>query len=184
MGATILQEWALEYEWSSGHPLPSYLKLAEELGNKILETIIVESPSCYHETFPLLLQLCKTSNLYIDTFLQDSKLNTTDPGIPRNPSTTGDASSFTIASARLAIEWLDGLHNLFTKPKKKKDGTRIDDAKKSIRELIFTFEERKNTQDMRVSAALASTAISLKNMPPKLTPLIKGITNSLKVRLI
>jgi TATA-binding protein-associated factor len=180
MGAIILQEWALEFQLASGLLLSSHLKLAEELGNTVLDLITAEPPICYHETYPLLNQLCNVANVHADTFMNDPKLNPPAAGIPRAVS-MGNPGFFTIASAKASLEWFDGLHNLFQKPKKKRDVARIDDAKKAIRELIYTFEERKSLQDLRVYAALAGAAISLKNMPPKLTPLIKGITNSLKV---
>jgi TATA-binding protein-associated factor len=180
MGATILQEWADEFQHTSGRPLSSHLKLAEDLGNIVLEFIATDPPTCYHETFSLLHQCCNVANVHADIFMNDPKLNAPAAGIPRAVSLL-DPGFFTIDSAKASIEWFDGLHNLFQKPKKKKDTARVEDAKKAVRELMYTFEERKSLQDLRVYAALAAAAVSLKNMPSKLTPLIKGVTNSLKV---
>jgi len=181
MGATIVEEWALEYHRTSRQSLSSHIHLAEDLGNIVLNFIAAEPPICYHESFPLLNQMCSTANAYADILIADGKLNTPGPGIPRTVSLAGDAGSFTLSSAKTSLEWFDGLYDLLPKPRKKKDVAKLDDAKRAIRGLIHTFEERKGLQDLRVYASLAAATISLKNMPPKLTPLIKGITNSLKV---
>jgi TATA-binding protein-associated factor len=181
MGATILQEWSLEFEMTSDVPLTSHSPLANELSKIVVPFLSSDPPACYHENLFLLNQLCSITNNSVDSFLHDSRLNTTNPNLPRSTSLACDEGSFTIAQARLAVDWLDNLHNSFIKPKKKKDGARIEDAKRSIREYIYVFEENKGVADIQVLAAFGAAAISLKSMPPKVTPLIKSIMNSLKV---
>lgn len=181
MGATILQEWSQEFESASGQLLTSHSPLVEELSKVVVSFLSSDPPVCYHETIHLLHQLCNVSNGIVDSFLQDSKLSATNPGLPRTVSTACEPGTFTLAQARIAVEWLENLHSLFAKPKRKKDTVRIEDSKRSIREYIHIFEETKAAQDIQVFAAFAAAAISLKVMPPKLTPLIKSVMNSLKV---
>jgi TATA-binding protein-associated factor len=181
MGATIAQEWSSEHEVLTEQPLTSQSTLAEEVSKIVLDLLVGDPSPCYHETMPQLDHLCAVTNSLVDSFLHDNRINATDPRLPRQISFGGDQGSFTISQARLAVDWLDGLHELFVKPKKKKDSTRIDDAKRTIRELIHVVEESKAMQDSKVFAGLAGAAISLKAMPPKLTPLIKSVMNSIKV---
>ncbi|KAG8867854.1 TATA-binding protein-associated factor mot1 [Serendipita sp. 405] len=180
IGATTLQEWAIEYKSSTGNSLVSGYKLAEELNTITLNLVASDPPSCYHETYSLLDQLCRLCNSLVGSFLQDSKLNASNPGLPQQASINGTDGGFTLNHARTTVDWLDNLHNLFVKPKKKRDSTRIDDAKKNVREQIRTFEETKMNQDTQVMAALASAAFALEALPPKLSPLIKGVMNSIK----
>lgn len=184
MGATILQEWSSEYETATGNPFAASSPLADELSKVIVSVLVADPPACYHETLYVLDQLCRMCNSLVISFLQDSKFSATNPGLPQMASLGSEAGSFTLVHARSTVDWLDNLHNLFQKPKKKKDVTRIDDSKRSIRELIHVFEEMKSAEDSQVAAAFASAAIALKAIPPKLTPLIKGVMNSIKTEEI
>lgn len=181
MGSTILQEWAMGYEKSSGNRLISHSNLCEDLSKVLLTSLSSEPPNCYHESFPLLDHMCKMANLQVNSFLPDPRFNTTSIQLPQNASIAGGPDVFAVSHVRQAIDWLDSLHNLLPKPKKKRDVNRIDESKRILRELLHSFEKAKAVEDARVAAAFAAAAIALKTMPPKLTPLIKGVMNGLRV---
>lgn len=183
MGATILREWAVGYESSTGDRLVSHSNLAEDLSKILLAAISADPPNCYHESFPLLDHMCKITFLQLNSFLVDPRFSGTTIQLPQQASIGGGPEFFGISHVRQAVDWLDNLHNLLPKPKKKRDGNRIDESKRILRELLHSFEKTKTIEDARVAAAFAAAAIALKTMPSKLTPLIKGVMNGLRVSL-
>jgi TATA-binding protein-associated factor len=127
--------------------------------------------------------MSKMTIVQVNHLRSDPRFSTIPIQLPQHASIGGGPDMFGVSHVRQAIDWLDSLHNVLSKPKKKKDVTRIDESKRMLRELLYSFEKTKAVEDARVAAAFAAAAIALKTMPGKLTPLIKGVMNGLRVRL-
>jgi TATA-binding protein-associated factor len=184
MATIIIQEWGYEYE--NKHPgegLVAVSTFANELRQISIDGLSVDPPACYHEAYSSLVTISTIAHGHIQGYLRDSRFASaglTDPQLP----TPG---LFDISHAKNAVEWLDGLHSILngatgTKIKnKRKEATKIDDAKKALRGYIVDFEETQEKQILQVQAAFAGATIALKGVPPKLTPLVRGVMNSIKV---
>ena len=192
MGAIIVQEWGYEYEKKyPGGDLVAVSTFADELRQISIDRLSGDPPACYHEACSTLVTISTIAHGHIQGYLRDSRFASaglTDPEIPTQVGTQITPGWFDISHAKTAVDWLDGLHNILngttgtTKIKnKRKEATKIDDAKKALRGYIADFEETQERQILQVQAAFAGATIALKGVPPKLTPLVRGVMNSIKV---
>lgn len=191
MGAIIVQEWGYEYEKKHpGEDLVAVSSFANELRQISIDGLSVDPPACYHEAYSTLVTISTIAHGHIQGYLRDSRFASaglTDPQIPTQVGYHITPGSFDVSHAKIALDWLDGLHSVLngatgTKIKnKRKEATKIDDAKKALRGYIVDFEEIQERQILQVQAAFAGATMALKGVPPKLTPLVRGVMNSIKV---
>jgi len=64
---------------------------------------------------------------------------------------------------------------------KQKELPAIDAKQREIAASISQYGEIKEPHDARVSAAVAGALIALREMPPKLNPVIRSVMNGVKV---
>lgn len=180
----MIQEWAIEYEASHpGDTLTKAIPLSLELHKTVLDALNADAPIYYHETQNQFVHIRTVSLGYIDSFISDPKFaSAPNPNIPSEVAPTRGEGVFELSHAQQTVEWLDGLHAILAKPKKKKDTNRIDEAKRALRSYILKFEEDQGVYDVQVAANFAGTAVALKSVPAKLNPLIRGVMNGVKVR--
>jgi len=191
MAAIIVQEWGYEYEKTHlGEDLVAISAFANELRQISMEGLSLDPPACYHEGYNTVVTISTIAHGHIQGYLRDSRFASaglTDPQLPTQVGTCIAPGLFDISHAKAAVDWLDGLHSVLngaagTKIKnKRKEATKIDDAKKALRGYIADFEEIQERQILQVQAAFAGATIALKGVPPKLTPLVRGVMNSIKV---
>jgi TATA-binding protein-associated factor len=191
MGAIIVQEWGYEYEKKHpGEDLVAVSTFANELRQISIDSLSLDPPACYHEAYSTLVTISTISHGHIQGYLRDTRFASAglaDPQIPTQVGTHITPGLFDISHAKTAVDWLDGLHSVLNSPtgtkikNKRKEGTKIDDAKKALRGYIADFEETQERQILQVQAAFAGVTIALKGVPPKLTPLVRGVMNSIKV---
>jgi len=191
MGAIIVQEWGYEYEKKHlGEDLVTVSTFANELRQISIDTLSIDPPACYHEAYNTLVTISTIAHGHIQGYLRDPRFASaglTDPQIPTQVGTYITPGLFDISHAKTAVDWLDGIHGVLSgasgaKVKnKRKEATKVDDAKKALRGYIADFEGIQERQILQVQAACAGVTIALKGVPPKLTPLVRGVMNSIKV---
>jgi TATA-binding protein-associated factor len=98
--------------------------------------------------------------------------------IPKCPPLDG----FTIAHARQALTNYDALVLLLGK-NGKKVLLFIEEQRRKIETALGYFDATKAKHDRQVFAALGGTVVALRAIPTKITPLVRSITASIKVRL-
>ena len=89
--------------------------------------------------------------------------------------------SFSLATAESAVG------EIFSKLKdslgrtKRKEVASIVEKRKAVAATIERYKQVKTQHDIRVSAAFAAAFVALKSTPDKVSPIVKGIMNGIKV---
>lgn len=186
LAAIIVEEWAREHDKRDGEPpLIEASPLAKELSAKTLGWLEAGPPAAYHEMAILLSRLHGECHTLLQSFAIDFKLPAMSiPTIGNTIDLTGaDSTAFNIETAKAATGPIfTALKDLLGK-RKAKDLAPLTDKRDAIDASIKRYFETKAEYDTRVSAAFAAAFISLKSTPDKVTPLVKGIMNGIKVSL-
>ncbi|EMD34416.1 hypothetical protein CERSUDRAFT_117290 [Gelatoporia subvermispora B] len=185
LAAIISEEWAREYSASADPSAPLLIEaspLAAELSNKTLLWLQNDPPAAYHEMAFTLGRLHVECTNLLQSFVYDCKIpQTSVPSLGMEIDVTGTRQGcFTIETAQAAVgDMFNKLKDSLGKTKKREVAT-IKDKRTKIVTNIERYIEVKAQYDTRVSAAFAAAFIALKGTPDKVSPIVKGIMNSIK----
>ncbi len=186
--AIIAEEWAREHDARAPVSQPMLIEtspLAKELSDKALLFLQAEPPAAYHEMVYTLSRIHGECYTLLLSFAYDCKVpNEAIPSLGTEIDITGTkADCFTIATAQSAVG------DMFTKLKdslgrtKKKELAIIKEKRNQVVVRIERYIDVKAQYDIRVSAAFAAAFVTLKATPDKVSPIVKGIMNGIKVSL-
>lgn len=186
LAAVISEEWAREHDAiapEASQPLVQSSPLAQELGQKTLAWLQAAPPAAYHEMAFTLARIHSDCFSLLHAFVQDCKLPISSmPHLGNEIDITGTKpGSFTIDTADAAVG------PMFLKLKealgrtKKRELAAIAEKRLKVVTSIERYTELKAQHDIRVSAAFAATFVAFKITPDKVSPVVKGIMNGIKV---
>jgi TATA-binding protein-associated factor len=188
LAAVISEEWAREHDTNappSSQSLIDESPLAQELSRKTLSWLQANPPAAYHEMAFALARIHADSFSLLHSFVRDCKLPISSiPPLGSEIDITGTKPScFTINTAQEAVG------PMFAKLKeslgrtKKRELAVIAEHRLKVVASIERYYEVKTQHDIRVSAAFAAAFVAFKSTPDKVSPVVKGIMNGIKVRL-
>lgn len=186
LAAIVTEEWAREHDSQSPHAvLLDISPLAKDLSVKLLAFLQSDPPPAYHEMMYTLARIHNECYNLLHAFSHDCKLPvSTIPNLGQEIDITGTRSEcFTIFTARQAVgEMFDKLVTALGRTKKK-ELVIIKEKRGLVAANIDRYAEVKAQYDVRVSAAFAAAFVALKATPDKVSPIVKGIMNGIKVCL-
>lgn len=191
LAAVIVEEWCRRFEdMASVRPngsksLVESSVLASDMAKKILAWLQSDPPVAYHEMALSLSRIFIECTNLLQLFVFDCKVpQASVPNLGERIDVTGaDPECFTIVTAGSAVG------PIFTKLKeslgrtKKKEVAAILEKRTKVLANIDHYNEVKAQHDIRVSAAFAAAFVALKVTPDKVSPIVKGIMNGVKVCL-
>jgi TATA-binding protein-associated factor len=185
LAAIVAEEWAQEHEVTSPQapPLIETSSLARDMASKALKWLQSDPPNAYHEMLVTLARIHTDCIHLLQLFAQDCKIPiSTIPYLGTTIDIHGvDPEAFTIKTAQTAMG------SAFTKLKdslgrtKKREVSALVEKRLQVVASIDRYIELKTQYDIRVSAAFASAFVALKSTPDKVSPVVKGIMNGIKV---
>ncbi len=186
LGAVVAEEWAHDYERMSpsGPLLKEKSALAKDVSLKTLAWLQGPPPPAYHEMTVMLIRIHTDCVALLHSFNQDCKLPMSSiPFLGTEIDVTGtNPQAFTIETAQAACG------PMFTRLKeslgrtKKRELAAISEKRTAIVANIDRYNEVKAQHDTRVSAAFAAAFVAFKSTPDKVSPIVKGVMNGIKVR--
>lgn len=187
LAATIVREWATE-SCARPRPLPTQsLRATSPLADKMIQRFFTylqaDPPPSYYEMYLNLSHISSSCRALLDMFQRDAKIPSTRiPALPTTIDTNGTIEgAFSIAMARDIVGSIfDELRSQVPRTKRK-ELPAIDAKQCEIVASISQYGEIKEQHDARVSAAVAGALIALREMPPKLNPVIRSVMNGVKV---
>lgn len=184
LAAVISEEWAREHaSVSMDRPLIEHSSLAKELSTKALAWLQAKPPSAYHEMAFTLSRIHADCISLLQSFATDCKLPSSSiPFLGTEIDITGTKQGcFTIETAQAAVgDMYTTLKDCLGRTKKRELSI-IAEKRGKIVASIERYVEVKVQHDIRVSAALAATFVAFKSTPDKVSPVVKGIMNGIKV---
>jgi TATA-binding protein-associated factor len=186
LAAIIAQEWAQTYDASADPSMPLLTvkcSLANDLSVMTLGWLQADPPAAYHEMAFSLARIHGECFNLLQSFVTDCKLQSTSiPSLGTDIDITGtNPDCFTIDTGKQAVGPLfDKLKDSLGRTKKRELGI-IKDKRLKVVSSIDHYVEIKVQHDVRVSAAFAAAFVAFKNTPDKVSPIVKGIMNSIKV---
>ncbi|KAF9792249.1 SNF2 chromatin remodeling protein [Thelephora terrestris] len=187
LAAVIAEEWARIYDHAAPPGAPPLIKissLAEELSTAALTWLQDDPPAAYHEMAFSLARIHGECFNLLQSFSTDCKLPfTAIPSLGSEIDITGEREGcFTIEVGKKAVgPMFDRLKGMLGRTKKRELGI-ISDKRLKVVSSIDHYLEVKVQNDIRVSAACAAAFIAFKTTPDKVSPIVKGIMNSIKTR--
>ena len=189
LAAIIAEEWAREHESVAppgSQPLVRTSPLAKELSDKTLQWLQSPPPSAYHEMAFALARIHSDCYSLLHMFVVDCKLpESSIPPLGTEIDIHGsEEGSFTIETAQAAVG------SMFTKLKeslgrtKKRELAVIAEKRLKVVTSIERYTELKTQHDIRVSAAFSAAFVAFKDAPDKVSPIVKGIMNGIKVSIL
>lgn len=186
LAAIISECWAREYDGRAGPDAPlliSISSLAAELSQKTLAWLQAEPPAAYHEMAFTLARIHGECYNLLQSFAYDCKLpQSAIPSLGTEIDVTGTKPDcFTIETAQAAVgSMFDKLKESLGRTKKRELAI-IKDKRLKVVSSIDRYIEVKAQYDVRVAAAFAAAFVAFKSTPDKVSPIVKGIMNSIKV---
>jgi len=186
LAATIAEEWARMYDETVPPDAPLLIKmspLADELSTAALVWLQEDPPAAYHEMAFSLARIHGECYNLLQSFSTDCKLPfTAIPSLGSEIDITGEREGcFTIEVGKRAVgPMFDKLKDMLGRTKKRELGI-ISDKKLKVVSSIDHYLEVKVQHDIRVSAACAAVFVAFKSTPDKVSPIVKGVMNSIKV---
>ncbi|CCM05038.1 uncharacterized protein FIBRA_07240 [Fibroporia radiculosa] len=185
LAAIISEEWAREYDATVAPRAPLLTEksaLATEISVKTLAWLQADPPAAYHEMAFTLARIHGECYSLLQSFAYDCKIShAAIPSLGTEVDVTGTkADCFTIETAQAAVG------AMFTKLKdslgktKKRELAIIKEKRAKVIASIERYTEVKAQYDIRVSATFAAAFVAFKNTPDKVSPIVKGIMNSIK----
>jgi len=186
--AIIAEEWAHLYDSrieSSKIPLLHESTLAQEITDKTLSWLQGKPPAAYHEMAFALSRLHADCTSLLQLFSTDCKLPMSSiPSLGAEIDLSGTIKGhFSIEVAQQAMG------AMYTKLKdslgrtRKKELALIAEKRSGILASIQRYNEIKSQHDIRVSSSFAAAFVAFKNTPDKVSPVVKGIMNGIKVNV-
>ena len=143
-----------------------------------------DPPTSYYEMHLNLSHISSNFRALLDMFQRDAKVPPSKiPALPTTIDTKGTIEgAFSIDMARDIVgSTFEELRPQVPKAKRKEPPA-IDAKQREIAASISQYGEIKEPHDARVSAAVAGALIALREMPPKLNPVMRSsIMNGVKV---
>lgn len=190
--AVVVEEWSHKYEERVLEREQSVQKeallinastLAMGLSKEILRWLQDEPPVAYHEMAMTLSRIFTESTNLIQSFAHDCKVPATSiPNLGTTIDIHGtDEGAFSISTASEVVG------PIFTRLKeslgrtKKKELISLHEKRIRLESSIQHYNDIKTQHDVRVSAAFAAAYVALGLMPEKVSPIVKGIMNGIKV---
>ena len=186
LAAVIAEEWARMYDETAPPDAPLLINtssLADELTTAALVWLQEDPPAAYHEMAFSLARIHGECYNLLQSFSTDCKLPfTAIPSLGSEIDITGEKEGcFTIEVGKGAIgPMFDKLKGMLGRTKKRELGI-ISDKRLKVVSSIDHYLEVKVQHDIRVSAACAAAFVAFKSAPDKVSPIVKGIMNSIKV---
>jgi TATA-binding protein-associated factor len=188
LAAIVIEEWAKHYgaepSTSKRPPLIEASTLAREMSNRTLAWLQSEPPAAYHEMAFTLARIHGECTNLLHSFAFDGKIPWTEiPTLGTEIDLTGSKEGgFSLASAEAAVERdYAKLRDRLAKAKKRELAV-IAEKRKTVISSIERYKEVKTQHDIRVCAAFAAAYVALKDTPDKVSPIVKGVMNGIKVR--
>jgi TATA-binding protein-associated factor len=186
--AIIAEEWAHEYDAAAPPAAPlliDKIPMAKELSSKALSWLQDDPPAAYHEMAFSLARIHAECHDLLQSFAIDCKLPISSiPLLAPEIDTTGSKlGCFTITTAQSAAnsEYMR-LKDRLGKTKKRELAI-IAEKRTKVLASIDRYIEVKAQHDTRVSAAFAAAFVAFRSTPGKVSPVVKGIMNGIKVSL-
>lgn len=187
LAAIIVEEWAKHYEadlsTSKRLPLMEASTLAREMSNRTLAWLQTEPPTAYHEMAFALARIHGECSHLLQSFTFDCKVPWAEiPTLGTEIDLTGSKQGgFSLASAEAAVE--EDYFKLKERvgKAKKRELVVISEKRKTVLSSIERYKEIKTQHDIRVCAAFAAAYVALKSTPDKVSPIVKGVMNGIKV---
>ena len=186
LAAIISEEWAKDYDAKEGPSAPLLIDrstLASEVSTKTLAWLQAEPPAAYHEMAFTLSRLHGECYNLLQSFAFDCKLPASSiPSLGLEIDITGTRSDcFTIHTAEAAVgPMFDKLKDTLGRTKKKELAI-IKEKRAHVVANVEHYGDVKAQYDVRVSAAFAAAFVAMRGTPDKVSPIVKGIMNGIKV---
>jgi TATA-binding protein-associated factor len=187
LAAIVIEEWAKRYDADpSSSKRPSLIEvstLAREMSNRTLAWLQGEPPAAYHEMAFTLARIHGECTNLLQSFAFDCKVPWAEiPTLSTEIDLTGSKQGgFSLASAEATVEGdYTKLKDRLGKTKKRELAV-IAEKRKAVVSSIERYKEVKTQHDIRVCAAFAAAYVALKNTPDKVSPIVKGVMNGIKV---
>lgn len=186
LSAIISEEWARAYQASNPPgPILEHHPLATELSSRALAFLQASPPIAYHEMAFTLHRIHAECYSLLHCFASDCKIPISlIPHLGNEIDITGTRPDcFSIDTAHQAVG------SMYTKLKeslgrtKKRELATIAEKRKKVVQSIDHYAEIKAQHDTRVSAAFAAAFVGFRSAPDKVSPVVKGIMNGIKVRV-
>ncbi|KAI1784054.1 SNF2 chromatin remodeling protein [Ganoderma leucocontextum] len=185
LAAIISECWAREYDARAQSDTPILIEsspLAAELSQKTLAFLQAEPPAAYHEMAFALARIHGECYNLLQSFMFDCKVPAAAiPSLGTEIDVTGTKDGcFTIETAQAAVgSMFDKLKESLGRTKKREVAI-IKDKRLKVVSSIDRYTEVKAQYDVRVAAAFAAAFVAFRGTPDKVSPIVKGIMNSIK----
>jgi len=178
LASVTIENWAEEYRATSDElrtanlgQLPVMQPLSNQLRNSAL---FAGTPSSHAELDSLLAGTRKDVEGLLATFASLGKVPIEK--IPQLPS-----DSFTIECAsRVVNNDYEALLPLLGRGNKKTALASLEDRRRKLLHVIGMYERDKVAFDTQLDAAAAAAVVALREIPGRISPVIKGLTQSIK----
>lgn len=186
LSALIAEEWAREHDLTSSFsasPLIETSALAKLVSAKTLSWLQGNPPSAYHEMAVNITRIRVDCTALLQSFSIDCKLPMSSiPSLGTEIDISGTRTGcFTIETAQTAVGTIFNSLKDSLGRTKKKELVLIAERRSKIVASIERYTELKAQYDFRVSAAFAAAFVAFRSMPDKVSPVVKGIMNGIKV---
>lgn len=185
LAATVSEEWArIYYTNSTATPLVEGSALAKELSSKILSWLQGNPPAAYHEMALSLGRIHAECTTLLQSFALDCKLPMSAvPSLGNEIDITGmKPGGFTIDTAQAAVGVMYMRLKESLGKTRRKELSLIGEKREAVVSNIERYGEIKTQHDVRVAAVFAAAFVAFRSTPDKVSPVVKGIMNSIKVR--
>lgn len=187
LAATIVREWAIEFNALSTTLPPPSLRatspLADKMVNRFFDYLSAEPPTSYYEMYLNLSVINNNCRGLLDALQRDGKVPPAKlPALPTTIDTNGTIEgAFSIDMAKeIVFKVFEDLRALIPKGRRR-ELPALEAKQQEIGISIAQYSEIKEQHDARVSAAVAGALIALREMPVKLNPVIRSVMNGVKV---
>ena len=159
--------------------------VALELSVKALEWLQAEPPTAYHEMAIALARIHAECNALLQAFAQDCKIPISlIPYLGTDVDIHGTSPGcFNLEMAQAAVGTKFSELKTSLGRTKKRELAVIGERRKLVVQSIERYITVKAQHDVRVSAAFASAFVAFRSTPDKVSPVVKGIMNGVKVRV-
>ncbi|KAF8628445.1 hypothetical protein AX15_003960 [Amanita polypyramis BW_CC] len=183
LAAIVSEEWArIYYTRSVSTSLVEQSVLAKDMSSRILSWLQGKPPVAYHEMALSLSRIHVECTSLLQSFALDCKLPMSAiPSLGAEIDITGTKlGGFTIDTAQAAVG------TMYTRLKdslgktRRKELSIISERRNNTVASIERYIEVKGQHDVRVAAAFAAAFVAFRSAPEKVSPVVKGIMNSIK----
>jgi TATA-binding protein-associated factor len=188
--AIIAEGWAHLYdsrsEFEPSHiPLVQASTLAQEITDKTLSWLQGKPPASYHEMAFALSRLHADCTALLQLFSTDCKLPMSSiPSLGTEIDLSGTIKGhFSIEVAQQAMGAMYSRLKDSLGRTRKKELALIAEKRNAILASIHRYNEVKSQHDIRISSGFAAAFVAFKSTPDKVSPIVKGIMNGIKVNI-